>query len=208
MHYTRGLRPTAWSGLGARGSPICSACLFPPCRLPYPGGPTECLWPFLPRSPWPSPSLQRLGIHMSPAVGSRGGCVTRLQSSLHATARQDCWPFTDKDGYTRAFARRVAPKRASGITMRANSQFPQPDLHRQDMRPYGLHAKRAQAAKEPAVFKGLARRRAGERPERFWSGCPPGLMRVGESLRSLHAAHRAACLAGASPAAGIGCLPA
>jgi hypothetical protein len=25
--------------------------------------------------------------------------------------------------------------------MRAPSQFPQPDLHRLDMRPYGLHAK-------------------------------------------------------------------
>jgi hypothetical protein len=32
------------------------------------------------------------------------------------------------------------PGRASGITMRAHSQFPQPDLHRLDMRPYGLHA--------------------------------------------------------------------
>ena len=30
------------------------------------------------------------------------------------------------------------------MTMRANSQFPQPDLHRQDMRPYGLHAKVAE----------------------------------------------------------------
>ena len=33
------------------------------------------------------------------------------------------------------------------MTMRANSQFPQPDLHRQDMRPYGLHAKLAETAK-------------------------------------------------------------
>ena len=29
----------------------------------------------------------------------------------------------------------------SNITMRVNSQFPQPDLHRQDMRPYGLQTK-------------------------------------------------------------------
>ena len=62
--------------------------------------------------------------HLSPAVGSRGGCVTRLQSSLHATARQDCWPFTDKDGYTRAFARRVAPneRRVSLCGQTANSR--------------------------------------------------------------------------------------
>jgi len=77
MHYTRGLRPTAWSGLGVRGSPICSACLFPPCRLPYPGGPTECLWPFLPRSPWPSPALQRLGIHTYPPPSVLAGVASR-----------------------------------------------------------------------------------------------------------------------------------
>ena len=42
------------------------------------------------------------------------------------------------------------PGRASGITMRANSQFPQPDLHRLDMRPYGLHAEiRRSASKCP-----------------------------------------------------------
>ena len=78
----------------------------------------------LPRSPWPSPSLQRLGIHTSTPVGSRVGCVTRLQSSLHATARQDCWPFTDKDGYARACARRVAPdeRRVSLCGQTANSR--------------------------------------------------------------------------------------
>jgi len=31
-------------------SPICSACLSLPCRLPYPGGPNGCLWLFLHRS--------------------------------------------------------------------------------------------------------------------------------------------------------------
>ncbi len=43
------------------------------------------------------------------------------------------------------------PGRASGITMRAHSQFPQPDLHRLDMRPYGLHAKSAEIAKNCQV---------------------------------------------------------
>jgi len=31
--------------------------------------------------------------------------------------------------------------------MRVNSQFPQPDLHRQDMRPYGLRTKHTKATK-------------------------------------------------------------
>jgi len=43
------------------------------------------------------------------------------------------------------------PGRASGITMRANSQFPQPDLHRLDMRPYGLHA---EYADKSGLFEG------------------------------------------------------
>jgi hypothetical protein len=42
---------------GPRGSPIYSACLFPPCRLPYPGRPDGCLRLFLHRPLWPSPSL-------------------------------------------------------------------------------------------------------------------------------------------------------
>ncbi len=49
MNYTTGLCPTALYGLVSRGSPICSACLFPPCRLPYPGGPNGCLRLFLRR---------------------------------------------------------------------------------------------------------------------------------------------------------------
>ena len=40
----------------SRGSPIYSACPFPPCRLPYPGRPDDCTWLFLHRPLWPSPS--------------------------------------------------------------------------------------------------------------------------------------------------------
>lgn len=47
---TMGLCPTTLYGLVSRGSPICSACLSPPCRLPYPGGPNGCIWLFLHRS--------------------------------------------------------------------------------------------------------------------------------------------------------------
>jgi len=47
---TMGLCPTTLYGLVSRGSPICSACLSPPCRLLYPGGPNGCTWLFLHRS--------------------------------------------------------------------------------------------------------------------------------------------------------------
>jgi len=38
----------------------------------------------------PSPSLHRFGIHNATIVGSQVDSVTRLQSSLYATARRDC----------------------------------------------------------------------------------------------------------------------
>src|SRR5205807_1927635 len=52
-----GLHPTVCSGLGARGSPIYSAGLFPSCHLPYPGGLNGCSCLLLPRPHWPSPFL-------------------------------------------------------------------------------------------------------------------------------------------------------
>ena len=54
-------RPTVCSGLGPRGSPIYSACLFSSCHLPYPGGLSGCSRLLLHRPHWPSPSLHRFG---------------------------------------------------------------------------------------------------------------------------------------------------
>src|SRR2546425_1989581 len=68
---------------------IYSACLFPPCRLPYPGGPDGCNWLLLHRLHWPSPPLHRLGIRRPTPVGSRVGSVTRLQSSLVSVYRHE-----------------------------------------------------------------------------------------------------------------------
>jgi hypothetical protein len=61
MDYAAGLRSAVCSELGSRGSPIYSACLFPSCRLPYPGGLSGCFWLLLHRPHWPSPSLHRFG---------------------------------------------------------------------------------------------------------------------------------------------------
>lgn len=66
---------------------------------------------YLHRSHWPSPSLHRVGIHIATIDGSQVDSVTRLQSSLHVTARKDCWPFTVKDVYVRAFTSQVTSKR-------------------------------------------------------------------------------------------------
>src|SRR3989304_6045967 len=41
---------------------------------------------------------------------------------------------------TEGFASRGRPRRASSITIRPNSQLPEPDFHRQDTQHYGLRA--------------------------------------------------------------------
>ncbi len=38
------------------------------------------------------------------------------------------------------------------MTTQANSQFLRPDFHRQDMRPHGLQAKNAKAAREAGIL--------------------------------------------------------
>jgi hypothetical protein len=49
-----------------------------------------------------------------------------------------CWLFTDKSFYFRAFASWSHLQKTSSITIRPNSQLPEPDFHRQDTQHYGL----------------------------------------------------------------------
>jgi hypothetical protein len=73
-------------------------------------------------------------------VGSRAGGVTRLQSSLHATARRIACPSP-----TRAFTPELSPAGSPpanvGYDYMAYSQLPWPDFHRLDTCPCGLRTK-------------------------------------------------------------------
>jgi hypothetical protein len=51
-----------------------------------------------------------------------------------------CSLFTGKSFYSRAFTLRGHPRTASSITIRPNSQLPEPDFHRLDKQHYGLRA--------------------------------------------------------------------
>jgi len=82
MNYSVRLRNLS---AGARGSPICSASPFTPCRRPYSGGSHECAQRCLPRGHWPSPSLHWLGNHMASRSRTSEDCLTKLQRSLYAT---------------------------------------------------------------------------------------------------------------------------
>ena len=68
----------------------------PSCRLPYPGGLNGCTRLLLGRPPWPSPSSHWLGIRISALTGSRADRVTRLLSSLYATARRIACPSPER----------------------------------------------------------------------------------------------------------------
>ena len=68
-------------------------------------------------------------------------CVTRLQVSLYATARQTCLPCPGQDFYFRAFIPGGRPPETSSITTWAYSQFPWPVFHRLDTQHYGLRSR-------------------------------------------------------------------
>jgi len=78
-------------------------------RTPVVGeGALDC---FFPLTHWPSPNQYRLGSHNVPSSSDRKGSVTRLQSSLHATARQTCLRSSDLRVYIRASVSRVASRK-------------------------------------------------------------------------------------------------
>jgi hypothetical protein len=73
-------------------------------------------------------------------AGSHVGRVTRLQSSLYATARSLASPSPAKT-FTIELPPDGSPRSDVDYNYAANNQLPQPDFHRQDTRPYGLRTK-------------------------------------------------------------------
>ena len=73
-------------------------------------------------------------------AGSHVGTVTRLQSSLYATARRLDSPSPART-FTIELSPDVSPRAYVDYNYAANNQLPQPDFHRQDTRPYGLRTK-------------------------------------------------------------------
>ena len=76
-------------------------------------------------------------------AGSHVGCVTRLQSSLYATARHLVSPSPART-FTIELSSDGSPLSDVDYDYTANNQLPQPDFHRQDTRPYGLRAENAE----------------------------------------------------------------
>jgi hypothetical protein len=93
---------------------------------------------FLLHPHWPSPSLQRLGICILPAGSLWVVCDFGAATFALCYGPASCLLFTGKSFYFRAFASRGRPRGASSITIRPNSQLPEPDFHRQDTQHYGL----------------------------------------------------------------------
>jgi len=118
-----GLCPSTSSRRDDQSFPTFLRLSIPSCRLPYPGGPHGCTWLLLHHELWPSPLLHGLGIHNPTHAGSRMGSVTRLQSSIHSTARKIASPH--RHGHLLpSFRLRGHPRQTSGITTWAHSQLP------------------------------------------------------------------------------------
>ncbi len=73
-------------------------------------------------------------------AGSHVHLITRLQSSRYATARSLASPSPART-FTTELSPDGSPRSDVDYNYTANNQLPQPDLHRQDTRPYGLRAK-------------------------------------------------------------------
>lgn len=80
-------------------------------------------------------------------AGSHVGCVTRLQSSLYATARSLASPSPART-FTIELSPDGSPRSDVDYNYTANNQLPQPDFHRQDTRPYGLRTENTESTEQ------------------------------------------------------------
>ena len=81
-------------------------------------------------------------------AGSHAGWVTRLQSSLYATAWCLASP-TPARAFTIKLPPNGSPQSDVDYNYTAYNQLPQPDFHRQDTRPYGLRTETTETPKNP-----------------------------------------------------------
>ncbi len=116
---------------------------FQPFRLLVPKSLQPCPCFLYPRTvPPPSTlafasSVQARRLHSPPRRFPGGLCYEAATFAL-CYGPVSCSLFTDKSFYFRAFAPWSHLQRASNITIRPNSQLPEPDFHRQDTQHYGL----------------------------------------------------------------------
>jgi len=78
-------------------------------------------------------------LQIPPLPVSRWACNEAATFAL-SYGPMSCSLFTGKSFYSRAFTLRSRLRNASSITIRPNSQLPEPDLHRLDKQHYGLRA--------------------------------------------------------------------
>lgn len=124
--------------LGGEWFPNLICMSFRACHPLDPGGPVGSIRLLLPRPRWSSPSPQELDIHNIRAGWfSRGSCNEAESGSL-ALRPARLLALHQQGRLLPSFRRTGRPEPTSVITTWANSQFPGPDFHRQNMQPYGL----------------------------------------------------------------------
>ncbi len=141
-----GLCPAVPYGPGKGASPICSAYLSLRAASRTPAVPPTAFG----RCFADGFSLRHLGSSSATAHHAHRfprGCRNEAAEFASCYGPERCSPFTGKGFYCQAFACGVTPFQTSTMTTRASDQFPRPDFHRQDTRPYGLRAKNVKSAK-------------------------------------------------------------
>ena len=133
--------PLGSSRRGPERVPNLLRVSFLSCRLPYPGGPSCCIWLLLRSRLWSYASFaQARHPHSGARRFSRRSCHEAAEFALCYGPNRSL--ALHRQGRLHpSFRPAGSPPSDVGYDYMANNQFPWPNFHRLDTRPYGLQTK-------------------------------------------------------------------
>jgi hypothetical protein len=138
-----GSLPVGLLRAGQEKVPNLSCLSFPIVPPSVPRWLSDCNRLLLHRSLWPSPSLHKVGVHVSTLAGPMRGWRNEAAKFALCYGPMELLALLRQGRLHSSFHLLGHPSGVSNITTRANNQFPRPDLHRLDRQPYRLQAKDA-----------------------------------------------------------------
>ena len=131
-----------WAGNEKVPNLSCSSFPIVPSSVPRRLG--DCLRLLLHRPLWPSPSLHKVGIHVSTLAGSMRGLRNEAAKFASCYGPMRLLALLRQGRLRSSFHLLGHPLGMSNITTRANNQFPRPDFRRLDKQPYRLQTEFAE----------------------------------------------------------------
>ncbi len=139
-----------WAGNEKVPNLSCPSFPIVPSSVPRRLG--DCIRLLLHRSPWPSPSLHKVGARVSTLTGPIRGWRNEAAKFASCYGPMELLALLRQGHLHSSFHLLGHPSGVSSITTRANNQFPRPDFHRLDKQPYRLQAKDAKFGEMERYF--------------------------------------------------------